>query len=348
MTLKREDLEKIERYINGSADDNEKAEVESFFTDGENNFTLRQHLQKEWNSILADDAKSEIDLTHLLDRIHQGIRRIEFEKTQRPFRKFMRAYSKIAASFIFPIILGSLAVIYFMNKRYYTAINNETSVTIYAPLGSRVTFKLPDSTKGILNSGSRLCYSLPFTEKRNLKLEGEAWFEVYHDEKHPFIVSAGSSKVKVVGTSFNLNSYPNDNFIELVLKEGKVTFFESSIGNQINMKPSERLVFQGGRIEKTIVNPEKYIAWTEGKLMFRSDSIAEVARRIERWYNIKIEIADQELYKYSFRATFQDDKLEDVFKYLAMTSPISYKIIPREILPDGSLRKEEVIIYKDN
>ncbi|NLA49848.1 MAG: DUF4974 domain-containing protein [Bacteroidales bacterium] len=110
--------------------------------------------------------------------------------------------------------------------------------------------------------------------------------------------------------------------------------------------PSERLVCHEDRADKMLVDPEKYKAWTEGKLVFRGDPMAEVARRIERWYNVKIIIADKELEKYSFRATFQDDPLEDVLKFLSMTSPIRYKVSPRKLFPDGNYSKEEVIIYK--
>jgi ferric-dicitrate binding protein FerR (iron transport regulator) len=73
--------------------------------------------------------------------------------------------------------------------------------------------------------------------------------------------------------------------------------------------------------------------------------MADVVRRIERWYNVKIELADHELEKYSFRATFQDDSLEDVLRFLSMTSPISYVITPREMLQDGTFKKEKVTIY---
>jgi transmembrane sensor len=348
MVLKQEDLEQIKRYIRGEASDIEKDHVESFFLDGENNPYLRQSLEKDWDSILVGDTGHEVDLSHLLDRIHHSIRRIESERMQKPLKKFIRIYSKIAASLILPVLLSGLAIIGYLNQRYNSALNEKISTTIFAPMGSRVTFDLPDGTKGFLNSGSRLSYTLPFIGKRKLKLEGEAWFEVKHDEKHPFIIAAGNSTVKVVGTSFNLSSYPHENYIEVVLKEGKVDFFAKKNDNKVTIQPSERLVFQKGQIRKTIVDPAKYEAWTEGKLVFRSDPMAEVARRIERWYNINIVIEDRELDKYTFRATFQDDKLEDVLKYLSLTSPISYKIIPRKILPDSTLQKKKVLLYKNN
>jgi ferric-dicitrate binding protein FerR (iron transport regulator) len=73
--------------------------------------------------------------------------------------------------------------------------------------------------------------------------------------------------------------------------------------------------------------------------------MAEVARRIERWYNVKIVLADPKLEKYSFRATFQDDSLLEILRFLSMTSPIRYRITPRELMQDGTYKKEEVTIY---
>ena len=198
----------------------------------------------------------------------------------------------------------------------------------------------------MLNSGSQLSYSIPFSEKRNVKLEGEAWLDVKHDKDHPFIVSVGNSLVKVLGTSLNLSSYANENYIEIVLKNGKVNFIGEKGDKEITMVPLERLIFKKGMVSKSKVDPSKYNAWTDGKLVFRSDSMAEVARRIERWYNIKILLADKTLEKYTFRATFQDDKLEDVLRFLAMTSPITYKIIPAKVLADGTYKKVEVILYR--
>ncbi len=114
---------------------------------------------------------------------------------------------------------------------------------------------------------------------------------------------------------------------------------------KVTTLPLERLVFQNGNISKSVTDPAKYNAWTEGKLVFRGDLMTEVARRIERWYNVKICLADQEIEKYSFRATFEDDKLEDVLRFLSLTSPIRYQITPRKLLPDGTYEKEKVTIY---
>lgn len=342
--MKQNDFAKIERYINGVADDTEKKYVESLFLDGENNLYFRNCLNKDWEYVLKEDSSPEGNLSHLLDQIHHIIRKDEMKKRQQPLRKIIRIYMKAAAILILPLLIAGGLIYGYLFHRYVNIADREVTSMIYAPMGSRVSFNLPDGTTGMLNSGSHLTYSIPFAGSRKVKLEGEAWFEVKRDEKHAFEISAGNSTVRVLGTSFNLSAYPEENYLELVLREGRVEFLENGSDKMVIL-PSERLIIRNGHIDKSVTDPAKYYAWTQGKLVFRGDPMAEVARRIERWYNVKIILADKELERYSFRATFEDDKLEDVLRYLSMTSPIMYQITPRRQLADGTCVKEIVTIY---
>jgi transmembrane sensor len=342
---KENDSENIERFINGQANDNEKAWVESQFLNGEDNFTLRHLLKNDWDLMLRDSTPVEVNLSHLLDRVHHIIRKNETLKKQKPRQKLIRIYMNAAAILLLPLLIAGGLVYSYLGYHGKTTTCRQVISTIYAPLGARVSFNLPDGTTGMLNSGSHLSYSLPFTNNRHVKLEGEAWLEVNRDENHPFEISTGNSMVKVLGTSFNLSAYPAENYVEVVLQQGKVEFQDKNSDEKVTILPSERLVFQNGNISKSVTDPAKYNAWTEGKLVFRSDPMAEVARRIERWYNVKIILADSELEKFSFRATFLDDTLEEVLRCLSLTSPIRYRITPRELMQDGTYKKEEVIIH---
>jgi transmembrane sensor len=343
--MKQKEIETIERYINGQADDSEKIWVESLFLNGRKNLYLRHALEKDWDIMLRDTSPTEVNLSHVLDKVHHIIRKNETLKRQKPLQKFIRIYMRAAAILLLPLLIAGGLIYSYLGNHGNTTTDRRVSSTIYAPLGARVSFNLPDGTTGMLNSGSRLSYSLPFTNDRQVKLEGEAWFEVNHDENHPFKISAGNSTVKVLGTSFNLSAYPAENYVDVVLQQGRVEFQDNKGDEKVTILPSERLVFQNGNISKSVTDPAKYNAWTEGKLVFRGDPMAEVARRIERWYNVKIELGDKELEKYTFRATFQDDTLEDVLRFLSLTSPIRYSITPRELMQDGTYRKEKVTIY---
>lgn len=351
--LNDEDLKIIEKYIAGVATEEENNIIESFFASGEDKIELRKLVEKEWNQINNEQSVNNLKLSQLLDHIHHLIRMNEYEKRNSLLHKILNIYLKAAAILILPLIIAILIGYYNFRENITASVQPEkesvkvetVSSTIIAPLGSRVSFSLPDSTTGMLNSGSKLTYSIPFTGNRKLKLEGEAWFDVAYNRESPFEISAGTSTVKVLGTSFNISAYPVENYIEVVLTKGKVEFSDKLYDSKVTMFPSERLLYQNGSISKSVTDPAKYNGWTEGKLVFRGDLMTEVGRRIERWYNVKFELADSDLEKYSFRGTFLDDSLEEVLNLLSMTSPIRYKITPRKIMSDGTYNKEIVTIY---
>jgi len=343
--LNQNEIERIERYISGVADKNDTMFVESLFSHGQENFGFRSHLEKEWESDHLNATPSEQDLNRMLDHVHHMIRSKENQKRKLFVHRLTHIYSKVAAILLLPLIIAGGIAFNYMGKLSNTAIEQSVSSVIHTPMGARVSFNLPDGTVGWLNSGSSLTYSLPFNNNRKIVLDGEAWFDVVHNEKSPFEIIAGNSKVKVLGTSFNVSAYKGD-YIEVVLQNGKVDFYPGNLSQKITMMPSQKLVFNDGKIDLSDTDPSKYKAWTDGKLVFRGDNMEEVAGRIERWYNVKVLLADQDLKKFSFRATFEDDSLEEVLHLLSLTSPISYKITPRVMKTDGTFEKVIVTLYK--
>jgi ferric-dicitrate binding protein FerR (iron transport regulator) len=259
--------------------------------------------------------------------------------------KIFRWYSKIAAVLLIPM-LAVVSYLTWKNSGITSSSKVEaTRSTLFAPMGSRIEFSLPDGTKGWLNSGSSLTYSLPFTENRKLNLRGEAYFDVAHSMEYPFEISSGEARIKVLGTKFNVSAYPAEKYIEVVLEEGKVEFSHPGMPAGVGIKPSERIVFENGRLSRSETDPSKFTAWVEGKLVFRGDPMAEVARRIERWYNVEVRLMDNEIANYVFRGTFQDDSLEEVLRVLSMTSPLKYKISGRKLLDNGTYEKGQVLLY---
>jgi ferric-dicitrate binding protein FerR (iron transport regulator) len=342
--LKEKEAEIFERYFKGQVNDEEKAWVESLFAEGEKNHLLCQYMEENWGNIDSEYTGPIPDLSHILRDLHKDIHS-DKSHPKNPVKRIISIYSRVAAILLIPLIAAGL--IYMHRLTAASAKDNKTVASIYAPLGSRVSFTLPDNTTGMLNSGSKLSYSLPFSNKRNVDLEGEAWFEVKKDTSHPFEIKAGASTVNVVGTCFNLSAYPTEDYVEVVLLQGKVNFSSGKSHELVSVLPSERLIYHNGEVIKNAVDPDKYTAWTEGKLVFRNEPMAEVARKIERWYNIKMKLADKDLEKYSFRATFEDDSLEDVLRFICLTSPIRYSITPSKMLSNGTYEKETVTIYLD-
>jgi len=346
------DIKKLERFGKGLSDEAENQYIYSLFSEYEGDREFKHYFLSEWQGFIRNDKEDDYDISHLLDRVHHKINSKGNRKSRSVFHKAYQWYSVAAAVLLIPLLIASgiWVTISSTNKTQEVELLVENPVTsiLFAPLGSRINFSLPDGTNGWLNSGSSLEYKLPFSNNRKINLLGEAWFDVAHDNNHPFEIVAGNSKVKVLGTKFNLNAYPEDNYVEVVLEDGMVEFSTQGLLSQIEIKSNERLVLKEGSININVTDTYKYSAWKEGKLIFRGAPMAEVARRIERWYNVKVKLVDKELENYVYRGVFQDNSLNEVLKYLCMTSPIKYRIIERKDLNDNNYQKRKVLLYKKN
>lgn len=346
--INKSDIEKLHRFSKGLSNAREEEYINSLFAENENNKQFKKHLQEQFNAYLKTHHEEEHNLSYLLDRIHHIIHKQELQKKDTVVKRIYKWYSVAAAVLLIPLLIAGAIWMNHQNQEELVIAESPVTSTIFAPLGSRISFSLPDGTQGWLNSGSSLKYQLPFSNNREIALNGEAWFDVTHDSENPFEIAAGDSKIKVLGTKFNLNAYPDEKYIEVALEEGKVEFTTLGLVSGIELKPDERLIFRDDSINIDITDASKISGWKEGKLIFRGDTMDEVARRISRWYNVSVEVVDDELKTYSFRGTFQDDSLEEVIHYISSTSPMSYRIIDREKLDDGTVTKKKVLLYKKN
>ena len=342
------DIEKLQRFSKGLSNAEEEKYIHSLFPKNEENEEFKQHIQQDFNEYLKNNRDENHNLSYLLDRIHHIIHKNENREKDKVVKRIYRWYSAAAAVLLIPILIAGGFWFAEQNQEEVIVAEAPVKSTLFAPLGSRISFLLPDGTKGWLNSGSSLEYQIPFNNNRQVAILGEAWLDVAHDVNHPFEITTGNSKVKVLGTKFNLNAYPEEKYVEVVLEEGKVEFSTPGLSEGIEMRPDERLVFSDGAVNIKVTDASKFAAWKEGKLVFRGDPMAEVTRRIERWYNVDMELVDKELENHVIRGTFQDDSLEEVLRYLCMTSPIRCRIIDRKILDDGTIQKKKVLMYKKN
>ncbi len=249
--------------------------------------------------------------------------------------------------------LFSTVYIYYFNSVPKTD-KSEPSVImqeISAIFGTRSKFVLPDGTTVYLNSGSKLIFPLQFKgDLRKVELLGEAFFEVTPNPAKPFIVKTSEINVKVLGTAFNLQAYPESKEISTTLVRGKVILETESAGiskQMAELKPSDHAVFNTD--EKAIKisaeeDLDKFIGWKEGKLVFFNDPIEKVSDKLGNWYNVTVKINNTELNKYRFTATFTDEPIEQVLDLLSKSSPIRYRIKKATRLSDNSYSKREIII----
>ena len=232
------------------------------------------------------------------------------------------------------------------------AINTtENSVLEFSTAkGEKKTFFLPDNTQLYLGAGSTLRMEKNFGKNnRAVYSSGEALFDVTHNKDLPFIVHCDKYDVKVLGTLFNVRAYPEDELSETSLIRGKVEISLKNNSKKITLKPDQKatisnkagnLVLEnnkqaaGHADEKITISPLSYstidsavveTAWTKGRLEIVNESFEEIRNKLERWYNVKIVFADEEVNRYMFTATFADENIGQVLKALQYSYHFTYK-----------------------
>jgi len=220
------------------------------------------------------------------------------------------------------------------SKNKSTALNQ-----IIIPYGKRSDIRLADGTHVWLNSGSTLSYPTEFSGSlREVYLSGEAFFEVTPNVKKPFYVNTRDVKIKVLGTSFNVCAYSDDNTVQTVLVRGKVTEGKNKkFANTIDLKPGERLIYN--KIDKNLlkdkVDVRLYSSWIKGYLVFDNVQLKEVCIKLERYYNRDI-IVDKSLERISFSGKLDlNNDIKDVLDNIAFASYVNV------------LEKDETYIIKN-
>ncbi|PWK79815.1 FecR family protein [Mucilaginibacter oryzae] len=167
-----------------------------------------------------------------------------------------------------------------------------TTLTLTTPRGGQFQATLSDGTKVWLNAASSLSYPENFTgAERMVTLEGEAYFEVAHDTRHPFIVSTNGQQIKVLGTSFNVNAYKNERKTVTSLLTGHVQLSNPATTATAELHPGEQSLFNHDHsgFKVVAVDADLYSAWKDGEFRFKATPLNEALRQIERWYDLDID-----------------------------------------------------------
>jgi len=220
---------------------------------------------------------------------------------------------------------------FYLNR---VAQNMEIPLKLTTELGSRSEVTLPDGTKVKLNAGSELTYQFDRHKKtRNIQFSGEGYFEV-EKSKNPFIVNLQNGlTLKVLGTEFNLSAYPDDAIIKTTLAGGKVEL-QNSEKEQLILLPGQIGSFnkKSGQLYYSAEESSHNLSWMEKKLYMDNMSLKEICKIIERWYDVKITFAQEEMSEsIHYTGVLQEKSIYDVFEALKQISRIEYKMEGRNI-----------------
>ncbi|MDR2272506.1 MAG: DUF4974 domain-containing protein [Sphingobacterium sp.] len=222
------------------------------------------------------------------------------------------------------------------NKRVDLISSQTEKLTLNTPKGMIYSLELSDGTKVWLNAASSLSYSVGLLNgnfEREVYLEGEAYFEVKKDEKHPFIVRSQRQDIRVLGTHFNVNAYADEESIRTTLLEGKVQVTSADIEKSaVYLRPSQQARLQHGAFEVATVDPALSLDWKNGQFQFERENLSAVMRKIARWYDIEVSF-DKDYNRNDFSGTIsRNTSLDEVLTLLELTGLAHFKKEGRRVV----------------
>lgn len=350
------DKELLYRFLNDQCTPEEVEIVTGWISTESDSLQGRALGLEDWHNYFPEgDLMEKEKYSLLLDRIHHRINlRNSGEANQRKVVRIFNWVTRVAVVLMIPVMVFQ----FYQNRNDAAKYSSKSifgvdSLEIVAPIGSKTIVQLSDGSVVYLNHGSKLKYPPYFDgDTRQVTLAGEGYFEIAPNPRMPFIVNAGDLRVAALGTSFNVMAYPDDNVIETTLVEGEVALGVSGrsfdVKSMISMLPGQHISYNKNTREAVSIkgNIDRYTAWKDGRMIFKNESIVQIAGKLSRWYNVEFEFRDQEVMEYTYTATFNDETIIQILDLMKSATPINYKILPREKLKDNTFSKQKIILEK--
>ncbi len=306
----------IVKYFGNGCSDSERDEIEAWKNASVENQKLFDELKNIWEA-----AEKAPDAIHPeIEKAWENIKAqtaIKQRQTRNAIMKLpVRYFIRIAASVLILLGIGAVVKSVYFNKptmKIEAALNNGKKEVL-----------LSDGTTVFLNRNSRVSFPDKFGKVREIQLESEAYFKVAKDAHHPFIVHAGGTDVKVLGTSFNIKIKEKGEVLVSVLT-GKVAFqSQNNKSKMVQLIKGDQGIFDATseRLEKSHFSDENFLSWQTGILRFNNQSLYDAAKTLAEYYGKKIEV-DIELKNRQITVVFDNQPLDDALNILALTLDIS-------------------------
>ncbi len=287
----------IEKYLQGKATQEDINHIEN----------LEEFAE---HKIKGKVFRSKIEKGAIKNTIFKNV-----QKNVQPKPKH-RTWLRVAASIA---VLISIGIGYYFNSVNTNTI--ETSaiahITKEAAWGQKLDITLPDGSIVKLNSGSKITFPERFTDSiRAITLEGEAYFDVIENENKPFIITSNEITTTVLGTTFNVEAYPDETDIKVTLETGKVSI--NTVSEKAVLIPSQQAVFNkvNKQIATQVVDVKKYLDWKDGVLRFEQVTLGEAAKKLEKWYDVTVAFENKDIGACMFTGTFKNEELKTVLESL--------------------------------
>ena len=293
----------------------------------ENSLYVRNKIEI-WFSSGVVGSMTSFDKEKAFERFKNRIEKATIAEEQK------QRFTKSRSLKIFYRVAAAILIILLPLAGYWggmeTVKSGFSDIVVEAPMGARTKLYLPDGTLVWLNAGSKITYSQGFgVNNRNLKLEGEGYFEVKRNEKVPFEINTKELDLTVLGTKFNFRNYEDDEEVVVNLLAGKVKLKNELVASaDVYMSPNEKVILskETGRMVKTKINTSNSNLWTKDELYFDELLLEDIAKQLSRSFNVKIEVADS-LKNQRFYGSFRivGNSIEKILETISSTNRMKYK-----------------------
>ena len=332
--------EVISRKLSNEATEKDLHDLKIWLDQSDQNKLLLSDLENYWlNHVTSDDNAQKV-FNRIRYRIDPGqpVTQQKSIALNRPW--YSRTWLKAAATVVF--VLGFSLILFKANNRTEVRPEFVTTVEKTNAPGQKSTFLLSDGTMVKLNSESTLTFPDKFIgTTREVQLNGEAFFEVAHNPNKPFIVRSGDISTTVLGTSFNVMAYPNEDILRVALLTGKVKINNHREGilkdREVTIEPGQMAVYKKRHSNVEVINniPDEIIAWRDNILIFRDKAFIGMVKSLERWYGVNITIENPGSLDRKFSGKFEDRSLEYVLEVLSYNGEFDFEIQGKNILIIG-------------
>ena len=320
------EMKKIERFT-----DKEWEELASALSDekSENTDLLNRFLAgdtnnigKQWKDLKNMNSKEEINVDNAWNKVYSRLNENDLITRESPARTiFMRpVLMRVAAVALILLSLVSAAI--YMNKEGYFS----KKYTFIAGIDQKnILVSLPDGSKIYLNRNSEFSYRANFgNHKRDVKLTGEAFFEISPDVSKPFIIDAGKAKVKVVGTSFNVITNNMESAVEVFVKTGKILVSDNSGSQTIQLDPGYVGTMDSKKSGKTINSNPNYLSWKTGYLDYSGQKLSVIFNDLKRVYNMDIVADDPDILENPWTSPIDNQPQDTIIRLICASFNLSY------------------------
>lgn len=253
---------------------------------------------------------------------------MEFDsrKSTESYQQFVSIYKNkllfnwmIKLTGIAAAIVSLIAITYFYTVNQEITLQQEQLISLQVPAGQRLNLTLQDGTKVWLNSCTKISYPASFSkQKRWVSIEGEALFDVVHESERPFVVMAKDIEINVLGTRFNVYSYPQSGIVKTSLLEGSLKVFSSKNESQsVLLKPNQEVIIQGNKMQMNEITDFSYFLWTDGLYSFYNEPLANILKKLELYFDVEINVKDSTIYTSEYTGKFrQQDGLDEILRII--------------------------------